>query len=167
MLVARLGHAESVQSEQDGQRGVAAIEPFRGEQKRTQLAAVHAVALARCNLGPSDVLGRVRGDAAVDVGEAVEPAHRGQPPVDRGSGQTSGLHRAAVELDVGPNRLQDLQAGVGRPLEEHPQIMSIRVECSAAVAGEERRRGKLRLVERRVLLRTLHHRRLGFKCRHR
>jgi len=45
--------------------------------------------------------------------------------------------------------------------------MSVRVERSPAVSGKERRHRKLRLIERRVLLRKLHHRRRGLNCRHR
>jgi hypothetical protein len=44
---ARLGDPKAVQSEQDGQRGIVAIEPLSGEQKCAQLVAVHAVAFAR------------------------------------------------------------------------------------------------------------------------
>ncbi len=60
------------------------VDPLGGEQKRTQLRAVETAGVGGVDLGPADVLGGVGGDPAVDVGEAVEAADRGQPSVDGG-----------------------------------------------------------------------------------
>ncbi len=56
---ARFGDPESVQPEQHRQCGVGSIETLGGEQERAELGTVHAVALARLDLGAPDVLGRV------------------------------------------------------------------------------------------------------------
>jgi uncharacterized OB-fold protein len=90
---AGLGYTEAVQSEQHRQRGVIAVEPLGGEQERAELAAVHAVALVRLDLGPADVLGRVRRYAPVNMGEPVEAAHRREPAVDRRRSEPAFLHR--------------------------------------------------------------------------
>ena len=52
------------------------------EEEDTKLAPVETAALARENLGASDVLGGVGTDPPVDVGKAVEAADGRQPPVD-------------------------------------------------------------------------------------
>jgi hypothetical protein len=48
---ARLRDPQAVQPEQHRQGGMVAIEAFGGEQERAQLSSVHAVALARLDLG--------------------------------------------------------------------------------------------------------------------
>jgi hypothetical protein len=119
------------------------------------------------DLGPPDVLGRVRRDAPVDVSEPEEATHRRQPPVDRRRRQPAVLHRRAVQLDVRPGRSEDNQFVIGGPLEEHAQIMPVRLQRPAAVPGEERDSRQLRLIESCVRLEKLHHRGRRSHCRHR
>jgi hypothetical protein len=66
---------------------------------------------------PTDVLGWVGGYPAVDVGEPVEAADRGEPTVDGRGGETLLLHGRPVELDVGTLGVEHRQMGVGGPLE--------------------------------------------------
>ena len=49
---------------------------------------------------------------------------------------------------MGSGGLQDRKAVVGCPLEQVAQIVTVGVEGSAAVAGQERHRGQLSLVDR-------------------
>ena len=97
---ARLRHAQAVQPEDHGKRGVGVIEALGSEQEGAKFAAIHAVALAWLRLRSADVLGGVRRDAPVDVLEPVVAAHCRQSPVDRRGRQAAVLHPAAVELDV-------------------------------------------------------------------
>ncbi len=83
------------------------------------------------------------------VREPVVAANRRQTPVDRRRRQSALLHRRAVDLDVRSRRGQHLEARVGGPLEEVAQILAVRLERSAAVAGQERCSRQLRLVRRR------------------
>jgi len=57
------------------------------------------------------------------------------------------FHPRPEQLDMRTRRGHHLDLMVGGPLEEPAQILAIRLQCSAAVAGKERRRSKLRLVE--------------------
>ena len=93
------------------------------------------------------VLRRVRADPAVDMREAVEAADGREPTVDGGRGQLPGLEGAAEELDVRAGRFEDLESDVGRPLEEGPQVVSVRLKRPAAVAGQECRSGQLGFIE--------------------
>jgi hypothetical protein len=43
-------------------------------------------------------------------------------------------------------RLHDSDAVVGGPLEEAPQVVAVRLESATVVAGKERDRSKLRLI---------------------
>jgi hypothetical protein len=127
--------APAVQPKQHRQGGVIAVEAFGGEQERAQLPSVHAVALARLDLGSADVLCRVRRDASVDVSEPVEAAHRRETPVNRGGSQPALLERAAVKPDVRAGSLQHGKADVDGPLEEAAEILTIGVERAAAVSS--------------------------------
>ncbi len=62
--------------EEHSHGGVRGVEPFSGEEEGAELGAVEPPSVAGMDLGPPDVLRRVGGDTAVDVGEAVEPADR-------------------------------------------------------------------------------------------
>ena len=115
---ARFGDLEPVQAQQHRQRGMVAIEPFGGEQESAEFGAVHATTLVWLHLGTPHVLRGVRPDPAVDVSEAVEPAHRRQASVDRRCRQPSLLHPTAVQLDVRARRREHGEVGVRRPLEE-------------------------------------------------
>jgi len=55
----------------------------RREQEPAEFGSVQAAGIRGMDLWAADVLGRVRADAPVDVSEAVEAAHRREPPVDR------------------------------------------------------------------------------------
>jgi hypothetical protein len=65
--VARLGDPQPVQAEQHGQCGVGVVEALGGEQEPGKLAAVEAPPLGGVEGGEAHVLGRVRGDTAIDV----------------------------------------------------------------------------------------------------
>jgi hypothetical protein len=54
---ARLRHAQAVQPEEHGKRGVGVIEALGSEQEGAKFAAIHAVALAWLHLRSADVLG--------------------------------------------------------------------------------------------------------------
>ena len=64
---AGLGYAESIQAQERGQGVVGVAEPFSGEQERAELGAVEATPFTLVKADTADVLGGVRGDAAVDV----------------------------------------------------------------------------------------------------
>lgn len=129
---------QPVEAEQHGESGSLVAELFGGEQEPAEFGAVQPVALARVDLRAPDVLCRVRPDPAVDVREPVQPTHRRQPPVDRRGSETSLFHVMTEQLDVRACRREDLEADRGRPREEEAQILPIRLQRSAAVAGEER-----------------------------
>ena len=97
------------------------------------------------------VLGGVGWDAAVDVGEAVVAAHRRQPPVNRRRRQPTFVHPRPVQLDVRARRRQRRHVDVVAPLEELAQVRSIRLQGAAAVAGQERHRRQLALIEQRPI----------------
>jgi hypothetical protein len=145
-----LRDAQAVEAEEHRDRCVGVIEALGGEQEGAKLGAVHAVSFAWLHLRSADVLGGVRWDAPVDVGEPVVAAHRRESPVDRRGRQAAVLHPSAVQLDVGSGRGQDDQADISRPLEEAARVVAIGVKGAAAVASKERRRGQLRLVARPV-----------------
>src|SRR5713101_5785915 len=71
-----LARPQRVQPEEHRQGGMGVVEALGGEQERPELATVQASGLARMDLGAAHILGRVRGDPSVDVGEAVEAAYR-------------------------------------------------------------------------------------------
>jgi hypothetical protein len=144
---ARLADPQAVEAQEHGESGVGVVDPLGFEQEPSELGAVEAAGVVGVDLGSADVLGRVGGDTAVDVGEAVEAADRGQPPVDGRRRQTTALHGPHVELDLGPSGLEDVEALIGRPLEERPQVVAVGVEGASQVAGKERRRRQFGLVD--------------------
>jgi hypothetical protein len=97
------------------------------------------------------VLGRVRRDPAVEVGEAVVPAHGEEPPVDRGCREPASVQPRPVQLNMGSGGLERLQTNVVSPLEELAQVGPIGLQRAAAVAGEERSRSELGLIQQREL----------------
>jgi len=99
------------------------------------------------DLWPADVLGWVRADASVDVREPVEATDRRESTVDRRRREPAVLHPGAEQLDVRTARLHDGDAMVGGPLEEAAQVVAVRLDRPAAVAGKERDRSKLRLID--------------------
>ncbi|HEY5698934.1 MAG TPA: hypothetical protein VIT01_15625 [Acidimicrobiales bacterium] len=132
-----------------------AVELLGGEQEHAELGAVESSGVARVNLRASDVLGRVRADAAVDVREAVEAADRRQPSVDRRSGEITLFQPGAEQCDVRARRPQHADVVVRGPLEEPTQVIAVRVEGPPAVAGEERPCGELRLIAPELILGVL------------
>jgi len=90
-------------------------------------------------------------DSSIDVGEAIEAAHRRQARVDRRRCQASVFHPASVQLDVGPGRGEHGEVFVGCPLEEAAEIVAVGLERSAVVAGQERDGGKLGALDREGL----------------
>jgi hypothetical protein len=155
---ARLAHSRSVQPEEHRQGGVGAVVLLGGEQEHAELGAVEASSSRRVHVRPTDVLRGVRGDSSIDVGEAIEAAHRRQPTVDRRRRQSSVFHPASVQLDVGPGRREDGEV-VGGPLEEATKIVAVRVPRAAAVASQECNSGELRIVDDEVFPRQLDGRR--------
>jgi hypothetical protein len=81
--LAGLADAQAVEAEEDGWRRVGVVEALRGEQESAEFTAVQSAALGRVHGRTAYVLGRIGGDAAVDVREAVEATSAGQSPVDR------------------------------------------------------------------------------------
>jgi hypothetical protein len=67
------------------------VAALSGEQEGAELGAVKAEPLAQLDLGSTDVLGRVRSDAPVDVSEPVEATHRRKPSIDRRRRETAFL----------------------------------------------------------------------------
>ena len=110
------------------------------EEERAELAPVEPTPFARVDLGPAGVLRWVRGDPAVDVGEAIEAADGGQAPVDGRDSQAPLLHDAAPQFDVGSFGLEDVETDVSAPLKEGAQVVAIGFEGSGAVAGQVRSR---------------------------
>jgi len=62
-------------------------------------------------------------------------------------GQATGFHGPHVQLDLRPSGLQDVEAVIGRPLEERPQVVAVGVQRPPLVAGQERRGGQFRFVD--------------------
>ena len=58
-----------------------------------------------------------------DVGEPVEAADGGKPPVDGGRRKAATLHGADVQLDLGAGRRQDDESLVSSPLKERSQVV--------------------------------------------
>ena len=91
------------------------VEPFGGEQENAELTAIHAVPDRLGDVGATEVGGWVGGDTAVDVSEAVEAAHRGQPLIDGGRCQAQGYRPRPVQLDVGAGGVEH-----GHVVHSHP-----------------------------------------------
>lgn len=83
----------------------------------------------------------------VDVGEPIEPADGGEPPVDGGRGQSPLFEPAPVGLDVWTGGAQDVESGVAGPLEEVAEVVPVGIEGAPAVAGEERCGSDVRLID--------------------
>jgi hypothetical protein len=149
---ARLAHPQAVEAQQDGQGGVGVVNPLGREQELPELGAVESAGVAGVDLGSANVLSRVRGDTAVDVGEAVEAADRREPAVDGGGSQATSLHGPRVQLDLWPGGRQDVEAVVGRPLEERPQVMAVGLQRALPVAAQERSGSQFGFVDRSVRL---------------
>ena len=77
-----LAHSETIEAQESCQCGMVVVVALGREQEGSELAPVESAAFARVDLGTPDVLGRVGTNPPVDMGEAVEPADRGQAPVD-------------------------------------------------------------------------------------
>ena len=100
-----------------------------------------------CERSRANVLGWVRADASVDVSDAVKATHRRVSTVDRRRREPAVLHPGAEQLDVCTARLDDGDAVVGGPLEEAAEVVAVRLDRPGAVAGKERDRSKLRLID--------------------
>jgi hypothetical protein len=125
---------------------VVSVVVLGGEQEHAELGAIQAPGVRCVDLGSAYVLGGVGVDAPVDMREPVEPTDCREPTVDRRRGEPAVLHPGAEQLDVRTARLHDGDAVVGGPLEEAAQVMAVRLERAAVVAGKERDRSKLRLI---------------------
>jgi hypothetical protein len=146
---------QPVQTEQHRKRGVVAVVLLGGEQEHAKIRAVETAGVRRVHLRSADILRRVRGDAPVNVSEAVEAAHRRQPPVDRRCRQALLLHPASEQLDVWARGRQHSELHVGRPLEEPAQVVPVRVQRVAAVASQETNGGELRIIDDEIVARRL------------
>src|ERR687892_1153472 len=144
---AGLADTQPVQPEQHSKRGVVPVVLLGGEQEHAELGAIKAPGVRCVDLGSAYVLSGVRADAAIDLREPVEPTDRREPTVDRRRGEPAVLHPGAEKLDVRTARLHDGDAVVGGPLEEAAQVVAVLLERPAAVAGKERDRSKLRLID--------------------
>ena len=116
-------------------------------RNRAELASVQTAPFGGVDLGSADVLGGVGGDASVDVRESVEAAHGRESSVDRRRGETALFHVVPVQLDVRTGRVEHVESRTRGPTEEAAQILPVRLERASAVAGQERDRGELRLIE--------------------
>ena len=85
----RLTDPQSVETQEDGEGNMVPAEALGGEEECTEFAPVHAPHLVGKDPRPPDVLGRIRDDTSVDVGEAVEATDSGKPPVDGARRQTA------------------------------------------------------------------------------
>src|SRR5918995_6616452 len=137
---------KSIQAEQHDERGVIPVVLLGGEEEHAELGAIQPPSVGGVDLWPADVLGGVRANAPVDVSEPVKATDRRRLAVDRRGREPAVLHPGTEQLDVRTARLEHGDALVGGPLEEAAQIMAVRLEGSAAVAGKERDRSKLRLI---------------------
>jgi len=137
MFVACFGDAESVEAEQHSERGVGSVVVFGDEQEAAQFASVRRVLFGRFDFRTADVLGGVRRDPAVDVGEAVVAAHRRQQPIDRRRSKPALFHRGAIDLDVGSGRVEHGEVLIGCPLEVVAQVVAVGLEGAPVVPGQE------------------------------
>src|SRR5919106_1622499 len=142
-----LADTEPVQAEQHGERGVVTVVLLGGEEEHAKLRAIQTASGRGMDLRSADVPGGVRADASVDVRKPVEPTDRRQATVDRRRGEPAVLHPGTEQLDVRATRPEHGDALVGGPLEEAAQVVAIRLERPAAVAGKERNRSELRFIE--------------------
>ena len=67
-----LADLQSIEAQQGCQSGMVGVVALGGEEEPAELTTVESTPFARVDLGAAGVLRRVRGDPAVDVGEAVE-----------------------------------------------------------------------------------------------
>lgn len=71
----------------------------------------------------------------------------GKAAVDGRGGQAGGLQGTHVQLDLRAGGLQDIEPGVGRPLEEPTQVGPVGIKGPAPVAGQERSSRQLGLID--------------------
>ena len=116
--LARFTDPEAVQAEQHGERLVDEVVVVGGGKEHAELRPVQTASVGWMDLRAADILGWVRGDAAVDVSEPVEAAHRRKPSVDRRRSESSLLHRASPQLDVRAGRGEHGNLVVSGPLKE-------------------------------------------------
>ena len=143
----RFTDPKAVQSEEDSQSSVAVVKSFGGEQERSQLSPVQSPPLGGMDFRPAHVLRGIGWDSTVDLGKPVEAADGGETPIDGGRGEAFLLHGGAVELDMRSLRLQYRETNVGRPLKKGPEVVSVGVERTPAVPGQEGCCCQLRLIE--------------------
>jgi hypothetical protein len=141
-------------------------DPLGAVEERGQLATVQAPLGGWVHAGVAHVLSRVAGDAAVEVGEPVIAAHRGQAPIDGRRGQTPLLHPGPIQLEVRPRRKQRRHPGQGHPRQVLAQIRTVGLEGPAAVASEEGHRSQLRLIQNWLIC-SHHGGRSGNRIEHR
>jgi hypothetical protein len=134
----RFGDPQPVQADQHRERGVGMVRLLGSEQEPGRLTPIHPAPLRGLSLRPADVLGGVRGDASVEVGEPVAAAHRARRPVDRRR-VAALLHRRATPLEVSASRGKHTEAMVVSPPEEAAQVMPVGLQRVVSVAGRERR----------------------------
>lgn len=111
---------------------------------------------------PPQLRGRVRGDVAVDLGEAVG-AERGREVVGDAARDAAAilLGVADVELEVHALGVQRVEAVIRAPGEDEPQGHRLGLERVARVAREVRRDGRRPLRRRPSAARRERHRRHG------
>jgi hypothetical protein len=112
----RLTDPQTLQAEQDGEGCVVAVETLGGEQEHPELGVIRTTRFGRMHLRATDVLGRIGCDDSVDVGELVEPLHRGQATVDRGRGEPALFHPDPEQFDVRACRFHDLDTVMVGPV---------------------------------------------------
>jgi hypothetical protein len=100
--------------------------PFRCQQEAAS-SPWSRPQLGRVDGGAAHVLGRVGGDAPIDVGETVDRARGRQAPVDGRGRQALILHGAPVQLQVGAGGRRHSQIVIGGPLEQGTQIVAVRL----------------------------------------
>jgi hypothetical protein len=73
---ARLTDPQAVEVQEHGQGGVGVVDPLSCEQELPELGSVEAAGVSGMNLGSANVLRCVGGNPPIEVGEAIEAAHR-------------------------------------------------------------------------------------------
>jgi hypothetical protein len=81
--LARLADPHPIQAEEHSEGPMGVVIGIGGGEEHAKFGAVEPASVGRMDLGPADVLGRVRSDPAVDVSKPVEAAHGRESSVDR------------------------------------------------------------------------------------